>query len=76
MLIDPSATGNEGMVLAGKITPSKMLPAGRSLREYNLARCRKYRWMPDPGKAATRIEDRLAGWTFNNKLQIQVATVL
>jgi hypothetical protein len=37
MLIDSSATGNEGMVLAGKITPSKMLPAGRSLRENNFA---------------------------------------
>jgi hypothetical protein len=57
MLIDSRATGNEGMVLTGKITPSKMLPAGRRLRENNFARSTDKCRMPHAGKAASRVEN-------------------
>jgi hypothetical protein len=37
MLIDPRAAGDKRVILACKIAPSQMLPAGRSLRENNFA---------------------------------------
>ena len=57
MLIDPRAAGDKRVILASKIAPSQMLPAGCRLRENNFARSTDKCRMPHAGKAASRVEN-------------------